>query len=486
MNKFRRIAMLVVVVAVCALAGTYIFQRSQAATASVSAEAESGTTSGTATRVTDSTASGSSAVKFITAPTPPVSSAAYPRLAGMLIGGHGYDQASYQQQIAKLDLAILGMYNLWNSGGKTPAQAVNEIKARNPNILLGNYTLMTEVYTSTSDSATADLRAKLNAEKGPNGIGDWWGYNAAGQKMNWSGGTYPVNDTNLTLQTTPDSNGDRFPQWMAKRDNTNIISKANWDIWYSDNNFWRPRSNGDWDRNGTNDSADNETIRNLWRDGQRAYYTTAKFLQPGKMLMVNADSDLDGSVFPSEANPYTQYKGMAGGAFMEHAVGKDWSSETWGGWNALMGWYHKIFQNLSSPQLAILDVYMGDKMTDYKTLRYAFGASLLNNGYFSASSDYGSVPWYDEFDLAGRSNTKWLGAAIDGPQTAAWQNGVYRRQFANGMVLVNPKGSGSKTVTVGPGYHRFAGNQAPTINNGQPVTSTVTLADRDAIFLVKD
>ena len=213
MNTLRRIAIPVVVVAVCALAGTYIFQRSQAATASVSAEAESGTTSGTATRVTDSTASGSSAVKFITAPTPPVSSAAYPRLAGMLIGGHGYDQASYQQQIAKLDLAILGMYNLWNSGGKTPAQAVNEIKARNPKILLGNYTLMTEVYTSTSDSATADLRAKLNAEKGPNGVGDWWGYNAAGQKMNWSGGTYPVNDTNLTLQTTPDSNGDRFPQW---------------------------------------------------------------------------------------------------------------------------------------------------------------------------------------------------------------------------------------------------------------------------------
>jgi hypothetical protein len=62
---------------------------------------------------------------------------------------------------------------------------------------------------------------------------------------------------------------------------------------------------------------------------------------------------------------------------------------------------------------------------------------------------------------------------------------VYRRNFEHGTVLVNPKGNGAKTVTIEAGYHRFQGNQAPAVNNGQPVTS-VTLADRDGIFLVKN
>lgn len=411
--------------------------------------------------------------------------AAYPRLGGMLIGDpHNYHQQAYQQQIAKLDMAILSMYNTWQLGGKSPAQAVSEIKSYNPNILLGNYTIMTEVPTSTSDIATADLRAKLNSGQGPSGIGDWWAYNAAGQRLNWSGGSYPVNDTNLTLHTMPDAHGDRWPQWLAKRDSSLLISTANWDIWYCDNNFWRPRSNADWDRNGTNDSANAEAVRNDWRDGQRAYYDTASSLQPNKIVMVNADNDLDGSTFPAEANPFTQYKDVVGGAFLEHVIGESWSAESWGGWATMMGWYRKAMSNLLTPKTLVFDAYMGDNPTDYQTLRYAFASCLMDDGYFSASTNYNTVQWYDEFDLAGTSTTKWLGHAIDPPQSVPWQNGVYRRRFAGGLVLINPKGNGSRTVTIGSGYRRFTGSQAPAINNGQLVTSTVTLSDRDGLFLV--
>jgi hypothetical protein len=403
----------------------------------------------------------------------------------MLNGGHDYHVTSYQQDIARLDVAILGMYNMWSIGGNNPADVVDQIKARNPSLILGNYTLMTEVHTDPTDTATSDLRAKLAAEDGPGGVGDWWAYDSAGSKLNWSGGTYLVNDTNLTLLTTPDSNGDRWPQWSAKRDNTEIISAADWDIWFCDNNFWRPRSDADWDRNGSNDSAEDATVRTNWRNGQRAYYDTAKALQPNMFLMVNADNDLDGSVFPGGTS-YDQYTGVLHGAFMEHLVGKSWSAEEWGGWSTMMGWYHRIFNNLLDPKLVIFDAYMGDDTTDYRTLRYAFGSCLLNDGYFSASSDYGTVLWYDEFDLAGTSTTKWLGAAVDPPQTTAWSLGVYRRQFENGMVLVNPKGNGQRTVTVGSGYHRIDGTQDHTTNSGASVTSTLTLADRDGLFLVKN
>ena len=117
--------------------------------------------------------------------------------------------------------------------------------------------------------------------------------------------------------------------------------------------------------------------------------------------------------------------------------------------------------------------------------KYAFGSALMNNGHFSASSDYNEVLWYDEFDLAGMDTTKWLGNAIDPPQTVAWQNGVYRRRFEKGAVLVNPKGNGQQVVNLGPGYRRFNGAQDPVTNNGQPANS-ITLADRDRLFLVVD
>jgi hypothetical protein len=66
-----------------------------------------------------------------------------------------------------------------------------------------------------------------------------------------------------------------------------------------------------------------------------------------------------------------------------------------------------------------------------------------------------------------------------------WQNGVYRRDFENGVALVNPRGNGQQTVQLEAGLRRIAGNQDPAVNNGQAV-DTVTLQDADGIILVRD
>lgn len=408
----------------------------------------------------------------------------FPRLAGMLIGDpHNYDEPAYQRQIARLDLAVLGIYDGWVRGGKSPGQVVSEIKARNPRISLGNYTVMTEAASDRADTAQAYKRDKLNAGIGPRGVGDWWAYDAAGRHTDWSGGQYGAWDTNLTLLTTPDANGDRWPQWLAKADYSRLLRGAGFDIWYSDNNMWRPRSNADWNRNGTDDGADRIPVRNRWRDGQRAYYDTARQAAPEMLIMVNADSDLSGAVFPPGADRFGQYQNAVHGAFLEHAMGASWSAETWGGWALVMGWYREVAANLLAPRLVLFDVFLRST-TDYRFLRYAFATALMGDGYFSASTDYNQVLWFDEFDLAGTASTKWLGRAVDPPPTAAWQKGVFRRRFQNGMAIVNPKGNGPRTVTVEAGYRRFLGRQARKVNNGLPVT-TLTLADRDGILLVR-
>lgn len=418
------------------------------------------------------------------APVVVADSTTFPLLGGMLIGSpHNYDNTTYRAQIAKLDLAILGMYNGWHSGAA--AASLSAIKALNPSILLGNYTIMTEMPSNSANDATAAKWSKLSSSVGPSGVGDWWAYNSAGAHTDWASGDFSSWDTNLTLQTTPDSNGDRWPQWTAKDDRSTVLQEAAWNIWYCDNNFWKPRSDADWNRNGTNDSQNDIAIRNLWRDGQRAYYDTARAQAPGLALWVNADSDLDGGVHPGEADDFTQYDGVCDGAYMEHAVGKDWSVETWGGWTQMMAWYRALKANLIGPKHILFDIYVGDAPTDYQSVRYAFASCLMDNGYFSASDDYNVIRWYDEFDLAGTATTKWLGAAIDGPQTVAWQLGVYRRNFSGGTVLVNPKGNGSRTVTVESGYSRFNGSQAPAVNSSALSATSITLADRDAIFLKK-
>src|SRR6185312_12332296 len=87
------------------------------------------------------------------------------------------------------------------------------------------------------------------------------------------------------------------------------------------------------------------------------------------------------------------------------------------------------------------------------------------------------VVWFDEY------NAK-LGTATTVPPTSAWQKGVWRRDFTNGIALVNPKGNGAQTVQLGGTFVKLKGSQAPTVNSGQTVTS-VTLQDRDGIILLR-
>jgi hypothetical protein len=61
---------------------------------------------------------------------------------------------------------------------------------------------------------------------------------------------------------------------------------------------------------------------------------------------------------------------------------------------------------------------------------------------------------------------------------------VWRRDFDNGIVLVNPKGNGPQTVSLGGSFVKIKGKQDPTTNDGQTVT-TVTLKDRDGIVLLR-
>ena len=387
----------------------------------------------------------------------------FPQLFGMNIGAKNYDNTSYQNDLAKLDAVVLGFYKGWKGdiNGEKIGSVLRNIKAINPNILLGQYTILNETYNLPNDTSTVDKLNKVNNEK-------WWLLDKDGRMLQWTSSYYAW-DINITSWTKADSAGQRYPEWLANRDYQVYFKNIpEFDIWYFDNVFWRPRlSQADWKQNGTNISNQDNTVQSAYRQAQVLEWQTAANLAPALMQMGNVDSDMSD----------VEFKGKLPGAFIEAIMGKSWSLFTWSGWSNMMSYYDRVIKNSQEPSMVVFNVW--GSPTNYRFFRFAFTSSLLNNGYFSFTDEtkgYSSVPWFDEYNVN-------LGNAIDGPQMTPAINGVYQRQFENGMVLVNPS-TLTKSITIPAGYRFIAGTQDTITNSGQPAT-TVTLPAQDGFVLVK-
>jgi hypothetical protein len=303
------------------------------------------------------------------------------RVAGLCIGNKNYFDDAYTNQLSSVGMAILGIYPGWqgdNGDGAIFRKLIAEIKARNPKTLVGNYTCMTESRTDTSTSyANRDIPAKLNQM-------NWWLRNKAGSKVQWTT-SYDAYDTNLTEKVRTDSNGRRYPQWLAQRSYDKYFKHA-FDFSYSDNAMKYPRSTANWLLDGVDRSGSDPLVQTAWRRGQAAYWAELKRLT-GKPIMVNADNDLS----------YPEYREKADYALMEGAIGKSWSFSSWA---LLWARYDGQMKNLVSPKGAVLNAF-GAK-NNYSQMRYGLCTALLGDGYFcytDSAVHYSSVPWFDEYNI---------------------------------------------------------------------------------------
>src|SRR5712664_1161648 len=266
--------------------------------------------------------------------------ATFPRLMGMNIGAKNYHDAGYQKDLSRLDVVILGFYKGWGPPGYAPnatlaiRKAVQAIKAQNPRILVGQYTVINEAYDNPDDAATVDLRDKLYANK-------WWLLNAAGRKVQWTA-QYSTWETNFTTWAKPDANGQRWPQWLAERNYVTFFRDIpEFDIVYFDNVMAPPRVKGDWNLDGRDDDPRNPNILAAHYAGHLAHWNHVRKLQPTALLMGNTDSDL--------AN--TEWRDQLEGAFLEGMMGENWSLERWGGWGRMMERYRAVMRNVTQPKI---------------------------------------------------------------------------------------------------------------------------------------
>lgn len=341
----------------------------------------------------------------------------FPKILGMNIGKKHYDDESYQKDLSRNDIVILGFYREWEKFRNTNIKEVSQrLKRLNPNILIGQYTILNEFTDNIFDQAKRDIIEKLNKE-------NWWLLDEKKKKLQWTP-RYNAWEVNFTEYTQVDSGKMRFPEWLAER-NYNVFFKNNpyFDIWYIDNLFYKPRvEKADWKNIHKNESSSSEEIQRAYRKGYMAYLEKAKQLSPQLLYIVNADSELN----------YEEYRNQFHGAFLEGLMGYSWSLETWAGWERMMERYHSVFENLLPPK--IVGFHATGDPKDRKFVRYALTSCLMNNGYFSFTdkwNEYSSVAWLEEFDLD-------LGSPIEEPKKKPWREHVYRREFEKGVVYVNP------------------------------------------------
>ncbi len=187
----------------------------------------------------------------------------FPRLGGILIGApQNYWDPAYQKKIAKLDVAILTVYPGWGASQKTDMiKTVQQIKALNPNTRIFLY-VIAESLKKPISPAWADLEQKVDAQK-------WWLYQTgSGPSLvlsDFGNDTYIMN---LTSYAAADSGGQKFNAWFAKYV-TDEFAKPNplIDGFFTDNVFWKPRRDGDWNRDGKIDSQNDKTVQGWYRQG---------------------------------------------------------------------------------------------------------------------------------------------------------------------------------------------------------------------------
>ena len=276
-----------------------------------------------------------------------------------------------------MDVVILGFHRGWQPDGYAPSatlamrKVVKAIKARNPKILIGQYTILNVAYDDPDNAADQDKRDKLYAS-------EWWLLNAEGRKVRWMP-EYRTWEINLTNWSRADTNGKRWPQWLAEREHAVFFRDIpEFDIVYLDD-VGAPHVTADWNRDGKNDDRNDPDILAAHYGGHLAEWNRLRELAPRRLLIGNTDNDL--------AN--AQWRGQLDGGLLESLMGWSWSLETRAGWGKMMERYRAVLQNTRPPKIVGFNVH--GSPVDYRFFRYAYASCLLDDGYFSFSDGTGRV-----------------------------------------------------------------------------------------------
>ncbi len=381
----------------------------------------------------------------------------YPRLANLFFK---WDvSAGEARELAKWDILVIDMEAMVN----TPDN-LRKIKEYNPQIKILAYITSQEFTSNVSRLKSSSLRRKLY-----NGMSDnWWLNSSLGGRLVWWPGTWLLN---VTDDSPTDGGGKRWNDYLPEFIAREILSSNLWDGVFYDNAWdsvsWMPSGNEiDLNHDGRAETA--VASDGKWREGMNKIFRRTRELAPGKIVMGNGVGGGNGRVYYSNLN----------GVAIEHFQKSNWTEA--------LNNYFFILNNGRSPASTILNCNTENtgRQDDYARVRFCLASALLGDGYFSF--DYGDQAheqfwWYDEYNISlGKPLNSAYNVLTNSTKVAA---GVWRRDFQNGIVLVN-SGDTAKTINLDEEFEKIHGNQDKTTNSGAVIKS-IYLSPKDGIMLLR-
>lgn len=364
---------------------------------------------------------------------------------------------SEARELAKWDLLILDMEVQENS-----PMEMRLIRQLNPNIKIIAYITSQNLFDSNFNSSEAVLREELR-----NGLDDsWWLRDDQGNKISdWPG----TNDFNITNYCPSNANGQKFndylPEFVAKK----IIGTGLWDGVFYDN-IWNSAS---WLNGGNISLLDNgrksqpSDIDESWKGGVKKILTkTRELVGPTVIIMGNG----------SFINDYQKYLN----GWMLEDFPTPW--ENGGSWSGVV----KSYLNLPTTHKFNVVNAATSNRDNYALMRYSLTSTLLGNAYFSfdyGPSDHAQLWRYDEYDV-NLGPKQGVAYNLLDKNNKTIKAGLWRRDFQNGIALVNSTDKEQNYIFAKEDFERIKGEQDPKVNNGQKVNS-VKLAAKDGLILLK-
>ena len=374
-----------------------------------------------------------------------------PRLANIFL--HWNLDTNKARDLAKWDLVILDMDIQANNPG-----TIEVMRRINPDIKIFAYVPLAEVNQDISTLPSYSLRKQLTQ-----GIPDsWYLTNPAGERLSFWPGNWIVNISN----ECPRVGGRRWNEYLSSFVKDKIISSGLWDGVFYDNGWdevtYFAGSSLDLNRDGN--AAGYADANRLWKEGIISTLDRTSSLLGGSHLVMLNDG------------PY--YSNHTHGVAIENFSSKDWAYA--------LTQYRDAVNSSHNPSTNILNSNTQNtgSVNDYRNMRFGLASSMLFDGYYSfdfGDQDHGQTWWYDEYNA-------YLGAPKGGAENvlapgSGLGDGLWKREFENGLVLVNSTWQDQSIDFIGE-YERLHGTQDPNFNDGS-IVSGVMVSPRDGIILIR-
>ncbi|HEX5682762.1 MAG TPA: hypothetical protein VFY73_01905 [Ideonella sp.] len=395
------------------------------------------------------------------------------------VGNGAFDAVALDLH-ARFSFSILGMLPSQAAPGAAGNVFVSRLKARNSNIKVGQYVILSQAVDESTGSEYAAIYGAVNA--GGTDNKDWWA--RAGEASPVSPGAktksvgvkgYAAWEVNQTEFVKPDALGRRAPEAIADAYHQILLANlyaVGLDVVFNDNVWGNPGSqsstgsdgvndfpkgtvaNYDLDKAGTNDASSNADlalgVSPAYRRGYKRFIARLKALKPGIECMANADFDSTTPTFVSCLTTKELSKKYEYG-LLEALTSKNYSIDTWrGNFADTMACYRSQRAGVTKAVFvgAYLDTAVDPLTRTLQKARYGLGVSMLDDGY----AVIGDTPagadvrpyWFDELDAP-------IGDAIEPGPTAPWSNGMWRRNYRNGCIVVNPSCNNGRWMGNAPG-----------------------------------